>query len=136
MTECYDLAKAAFGFKEEDGVSTISFASTDKAQLELILKALRGGNEDEMVSAFHSIRDSFYLTSFDFALSYTEIGPTGFDFKAGIAFEEGAFDTFEPVGEWALSGKINFAYGEYARAKTVDDPDSYSVIDLSLQIDS
>ena len=136
LSECYDIAKTAFAFSEDEGVSTVSFASTDKAQLELILEALRGQKEDEMVSAFHSARDAFYLTSFDFAVSYTEIGPTGFDFKAGVSFKEGTFADFEPIGEWALSGKINFAYGEYVRAKTVADPDSYSVIDLSIQIDS
>lgn len=134
LGECYSLAKGAFGFAEKEGMKSVSFSSTDEAQLGLILEALRGKKEDEMVPAYDSIRDKFALTAFDFALSYNEIGPTGFDFKAGILFPEGAFEQFEQVGEWDVSGKINFAYGESAKAHIVEDPSSYSPVEVSLRL--
>ena len=136
LGECYDVAKGAFSFSEKDGESSIAFSSTDEKQLGLILDALRGSEGEEVASAYSVVQGKFSLTSFDFKLSYTSIGPTGLDFKAGILFPEDAFEEFKQVGEWTLSGKINFAYGEYAKAKTVDDPSSYTPIELSLHVDA
>ncbi len=134
LTECYKINASSFGFAETEGIKTVSFASTDEAQLGLILETLRGNGEDELVSAYEGVTDKFTLTKFQFDLSYTSIGPTGVSFNAGILFSEDAFPDFQPDGEWALSGKVNFAYGEYARAQTVSNPDSYTAVNLKVQL--
>ena len=134
MIECYDVAKTAFSFAEEDGVSTITFASTDPTQLGLILEAMLGKKEDPLVSAYETTEGKYTLNSFAFDLAYTRFGPASIRFDVGVDFRDDAFSSFKPDGEWKIDGKISFAYGETAKAKTVVDPDSYQEVNLSVVV--
>lgn len=130
ITDCYNIATRTFSFSEADGIKTISFSSTDTEQLAIILEALLPSGKEEMISAITSMSRNYSLSSFAFAVSFTAIGPTAFTFDAGIRFPDISFASIQPDGEWKASGKMNFAYGDAAKAYTVDDPDSYGDIPI------
>ncbi len=135
ITECYDVAKTAFSFSKQDEDSVIGFTSVDENQIRLVLKALGGNSEEaDVVTIFDSMKDNFALTSFTFSVTYNNLGPMSFDFKAGMLLNEKASVEFKATDEWSVSGKVYFAYGESSKAYTVEDPDSFTPIELSVDV--
>ena len=125
ITSCHDVASSAFSFNEEGGIRTVSFSSTDKEQLALVAEALwpKGG---QTPSASLQEAGSYYdLSRFSFSLSYTDIGPTSFEYDTAIRFKQFPLAIVEPDGEWMAKGKMNFGYGEAAKAVTVEDKADY-----------